>query len=150
MIDFCFLHYMGNVIKFCLWFVLGTIMTISKDRVKPSPMPDSWKLNEIFETNTVIATYLALVTISFPCHFLVWLQTFHRENYVLSCGYLSLDWQKFYVLLGDSQKRMVLDTFLYQKLMCLILFGVKIISLYCQKHSFGVMERNNLLNAMHL
>ncbi|KAF5198134.1 Plasma membrane atpase, partial [Thalictrum thalictroides] len=22
----------------------GTIMTISKDRVKPSPMPDSWKL----------------------------------------------------------------------------------------------------------
>ncbi|XP_030942173.1 plasma membrane ATPase 2-like isoform X2 [Quercus lobata] len=23
----------------------GTIMTISKDLVKPSPMPDSWKLN---------------------------------------------------------------------------------------------------------
>ncbi|EMS60138.1 ATPase 6, plasma membrane-type [Triticum urartu] len=28
----------------------GTIMTISKDRVKPSPKPDSWKLDEIFET----------------------------------------------------------------------------------------------------
>ncbi|KAG0468432.1 hypothetical protein HPP92_017760 [Vanilla planifolia] len=25
----------------------GTIMTISKDRVKPSPLPDSWKLKEI-------------------------------------------------------------------------------------------------------
>ncbi|RVX15592.1 ATPase 11, plasma membrane-type [Vitis vinifera] len=28
----------------------GTIMTISKDRVKPSPVPDSWKLSEIFAT----------------------------------------------------------------------------------------------------
>ncbi|GJR27355.1 plasma membrane ATPase 4 [Tanacetum coccineum] len=26
----------------------GTIMTISKDKVKPSPLPDSWKLKEIF------------------------------------------------------------------------------------------------------
>ncbi|KAL6124507.1 hypothetical protein ACLB2K_077019 [Fragaria x ananassa] len=26
----------------------GTIMTISKDRVKPSPFPDGWKLSEIF------------------------------------------------------------------------------------------------------
>ena len=38
-------------------------MKISKDRVKPSPMPDSWKLIEIFETGTIIGTYLALVTI---------------------------------------------------------------------------------------
>ncbi|XP_057505087.1 ATPase 10, plasma membrane-type-like [Actinidia eriantha] len=43
----------------------GTIMTISKDRVKPSPRPDSWKLNEIFVTGIVIGTYLALVTILF-------------------------------------------------------------------------------------
>ncbi|XP_075663902.1 ATPase 10, plasma membrane-type isoform X2 [Castanea sativa] len=43
----------------------GTIMTISKDRVKPSPMPDSWKLNEIFATGIVIGTYLALVTVLF-------------------------------------------------------------------------------------
>ncbi|XVF27169.1 hypothetical protein REPUB_Repub14bG0083400 [Reevesia pubescens] len=43
----------------------GTIMTISKDRVKPSPMPDSWKLNEIFATGIVIGTYLALVTVFF-------------------------------------------------------------------------------------
>ncbi|GAB2268817.1 ATPase 10, plasma membrane-type [Dionaea muscipula] len=43
----------------------GTIMTISTDRVKPSPRPDSWKLNEIFATGVVIGTYLALVTVLF-------------------------------------------------------------------------------------
>uniref|UniRef100_J3LKP7 Plasma membrane ATPase n=1 Tax=Oryza brachyantha TaxID=4533 RepID=J3LKP7_ORYBR len=43
----------------------GTIMTISKDRVKPSPNPDSWKLNEIFAAGVVIGTYLALVTVLF-------------------------------------------------------------------------------------
>ncbi|KAL5217403.1 hypothetical protein ABZP36_018087 [Zizania latifolia] len=42
-----------------------TIMTISKDRVKPSPSPDSWKLNEIFAAGVVIGTYLALVTVLF-------------------------------------------------------------------------------------
>ena len=40
-------------------------MTISQDRVKPSPRPDSWKLNEIFATGIVIGTYLALVTVLF-------------------------------------------------------------------------------------
>ncbi|KAF4368851.1 hypothetical protein F8388_021463 [Cannabis sativa] len=43
----------------------GTIMTISKDRVRPSPRPDSWKLKEIFATGVVIGTYLALVTVLF-------------------------------------------------------------------------------------
>ena len=43
----------------------GTIMTISKDRVKPSPGPDSWKLNEIFATGVVLGTYLAIVTVIF-------------------------------------------------------------------------------------
>ncbi|XP_062157458.1 ATPase 10, plasma membrane-type [Alnus glutinosa] len=43
----------------------GTIMTISQDRVKPSPRPDSWKLNEIFATGVVIGTYLALITVLF-------------------------------------------------------------------------------------
>ncbi|XP_020109657.1 plasma membrane ATPase-like [Ananas comosus] len=43
----------------------GTIMTISKDRVKPSPVPDSWKLQEIFATGVVLGTYLALVTVLF-------------------------------------------------------------------------------------
>lgn len=40
-------------------------MTISKDRVKPSPLPDSWKLNEIFATGVVLGTYLALMTVVF-------------------------------------------------------------------------------------
>ncbi|KAL5179694.1 Plasma membrane ATPase 4 [Glycine soja] len=43
----------------------GTIMTISKDRVKPSPFPDNWKLNEIFATGVVLGGYLALMTIIF-------------------------------------------------------------------------------------
>uniref|UniRef100_A0A803MBZ1 Plasma membrane ATPase n=2 Tax=Chenopodium quinoa TaxID=63459 RepID=A0A803MBZ1_CHEQI len=43
----------------------GTIMTISKDRVKPSPTPDSWKLKEIFATGVVLGTYLALMTVLF-------------------------------------------------------------------------------------
>ncbi|XP_010535850.1 PREDICTED: ATPase 8, plasma membrane-type isoform X2 [Tarenaya hassleriana] len=43
----------------------GTIMTISKDRVKPSPVPDSWKLKEIFATGVVLGTYMALATVLF-------------------------------------------------------------------------------------
>ncbi|CAH9109061.1 unnamed protein product [Cuscuta epithymum] len=43
----------------------GTIMTISKDRVKPSPLPDSWKLKEIFSTSVVLGSYLALMTAVF-------------------------------------------------------------------------------------
>ncbi|KAI7729860.1 hypothetical protein M8C21_007750 [Ambrosia artemisiifolia] len=43
----------------------GTIMTISKDRVKPSPLPDSWKLAEIFTTGVVLGSYLAMMTVIF-------------------------------------------------------------------------------------
>ncbi|XP_057447573.1 plasma membrane ATPase 3-like [Lotus japonicus] len=43
----------------------GTIMTISKDRVKPSPYPDSWKLAEIFTTGIVLGGYLAMMTVIF-------------------------------------------------------------------------------------
>ncbi|CAN1140504.1 Plasma membrane ATPase [Linum perenne] len=43
----------------------GTIMTISKDRVKPSPLPDSWKLKEIFTTGVVLGTYMAVMTVVF-------------------------------------------------------------------------------------
>ncbi|XP_065866910.1 ATPase 9, plasma membrane-type [Euphorbia lathyris] len=43
----------------------GTIMTISKDRVKPSPLPDSWKLQEIFATGVVLGAYLAIMTVVF-------------------------------------------------------------------------------------
>ncbi|KAF2560942.1 hypothetical protein F2Q70_00018883 [Brassica cretica] len=43
----------------------GTIMTISKDRVKPSPLPDSWKLSEIFATGVVFGSYMAMMTVIF-------------------------------------------------------------------------------------
>ncbi|KAB2064473.1 hypothetical protein ES319_A09G021800v1 [Gossypium barbadense] len=43
----------------------GTIMTISKDRVKPSPLPDSWKLAEIFATGIILGGYLAMMTVIF-------------------------------------------------------------------------------------
>ncbi|ONK73511.1 uncharacterized protein A4U43_C04F32390 [Asparagus officinalis] len=43
----------------------GTIMTISKDRVRPSPLPDSWKLSEIFATGVVLGAYLAITTVIF-------------------------------------------------------------------------------------
>ncbi|KAL0358332.1 UNVERIFIED_CONTAM: ATPase 9, plasma membrane-type [Sesamum angustifolium] len=43
----------------------GTIMTISKDRVKPSPVPDSWKLKEIFATGIVLGAYMAIMTVIF-------------------------------------------------------------------------------------
>ncbi|XP_047336168.1 plasma membrane ATPase 1-like [Impatiens glandulifera] len=43
----------------------GTIMTISKDRVKPSPQPDSWKLAEIFTTGIILGCYMALMTVIF-------------------------------------------------------------------------------------
>ncbi|KAI5647490.1 hypothetical protein M9H77_33495 [Catharanthus roseus] len=43
----------------------GTIMTISKDKVKPSPIPDSWKLSEIFATGIVLGSYMALTTVLF-------------------------------------------------------------------------------------
>lgn len=45
--------------------MIGTIMTISKDRVKPSPMPDSWKLAEIFATGIILGSYLAMMTVIF-------------------------------------------------------------------------------------
>ncbi|KAJ8641227.1 hypothetical protein MRB53_017921 [Persea americana] len=36
-----------------------------KDRVKPSPLPDSWKLKEIFATGVVLGSYLAVMTVIF-------------------------------------------------------------------------------------
>ncbi|KAK5775780.1 hypothetical protein PVK06_043720 [Gossypium arboreum] len=34
-------------------------------KVKPSPMPDSWKLKEIFATDIVLDTYLAFMIVAF-------------------------------------------------------------------------------------
>ncbi|KAI3409603.1 Plasma membrane ATPase [Psidium guajava] len=60
----------------------GTIMTISQDRVKPSPRPDSWKLNEIFATGVVIGTYLAIVTVLF--YWVVIDTTFFEDHFGVS------------------------------------------------------------------
>ncbi|CAN0921845.1 ATPase 7, plasma membrane-type [Linum grandiflorum] len=70
----------------------GTIMTISKDRVKPSPVPDSWKLSEIFATGIVLGGYMALMTVVFfwlayetnffSKHFHV--KSFNNEHYDLT------------------------------------------------------------------
>ncbi len=43
----------------------GTIMTISKDRVKPSPYPNSWNLSEIFTYAIMYGIYLAASTVVF-------------------------------------------------------------------------------------
>lgn len=40
-------------------------MTISKDRVKPSPYPNSWNLSEIFTHAIVYGIYLAASTVAF-------------------------------------------------------------------------------------
>ncbi|CAF1192354.1 unnamed protein product, partial [Didymodactylos carnosus] len=43
----------------------GTIMTISKDRVKPSPYPNEWNLFEIFFSAIVYGLYLTASTVAF-------------------------------------------------------------------------------------
>ncbi|KAI7872042.1 hypothetical protein BDF14DRAFT_1755639 [Spinellus fusiger] len=43
----------------------GTIMTISTDRVKPSPHPDAWHISEIFSYAVVYGLYLAASTVTF-------------------------------------------------------------------------------------
>jgi H+-transporting ATPase len=43
----------------------GTIMTISTDRVRPSPFPDQWNLFEIFSYAIVYGLYLAASTVVF-------------------------------------------------------------------------------------
>ncbi|KAG2255684.1 hypothetical protein Bca52824_074978 [Brassica carinata] len=59
----------------------GTIMTISKDRVKPSPTPDSWKLKEIFATGIVLGGYQAVMNVVF-----FW--TIHKTNFFSSAHFL--------------------------------------------------------------
>ncbi|CAI0406948.1 unnamed protein product [Linum tenue] len=60
----------------------GTIMTISKDRVKPSPVPDSWRLSEIFATGVVLGGYLALMTVAF--FWLAYETNFFTDDYDLT------------------------------------------------------------------
>ncbi|KAK7310138.1 hypothetical protein RJT34_07438 [Clitoria ternatea] len=57
-------------------------MTISKDRVKPSPLPDSWKLSEIFATGIILGGYLALMTVIF--FYIVYETTFFPSHFGVS------------------------------------------------------------------
>jgi len=41
----------------------GTILTISKDNVKPSPLPDSWKLKQVFISSIAFGIWLTISTI---------------------------------------------------------------------------------------
>ncbi|KAG6550051.1 hypothetical protein Mapa_008565 [Marchantia paleacea] len=59
----------------------GTIMTIAKDRVKPSPLPDSWKLSEIFVMGVVLGVYMALCTVLF--FYLIHNTTFFEDVFSL-------------------------------------------------------------------
>jgi H+-transporting ATPase len=43
----------------------GTIMTISKDRVEPSPQPNKWRLTQIFISAIVYGLYLSASTVVF-------------------------------------------------------------------------------------
>lgn len=57
----------------------GTIMTISTDRVRPSPHPDAWNLFEIFSYAIVYGLYLALSTVSF--YAVIYKTTFFQDKF---------------------------------------------------------------------
>ena len=75
-----YVHYLISYGIDC-YYLLGTIMTISKDRVKPSPTPDSWKLKEIFATGIVLGGYQAVMNVVF-----FW--TIHKTNFFSSAHFL--------------------------------------------------------------
>ncbi|KAL0329508.1 UNVERIFIED_CONTAM: ATPase 11, plasma membrane-type [Sesamum radiatum] len=79
----------------------GTIMTISKDRVKPSPLPDSWKLSEIFATGIVLGSYLALMTVIF--FYLAYETSFFAEHFHVE------DFSKHVGLLTDDSSKVLQD-----------------------------------------
>ncbi|KAL0334394.1 UNVERIFIED_CONTAM: Plasma membrane ATPase 4 [Sesamum angustifolium] len=68
----------------------GTIMTISKDRVKPSPLPDSWKLKEIFATGVFLGGYLALMTVIFLLEKFGVKHIKHNEHEMMAALYLQV------------------------------------------------------------
>jgi H+-transporting ATPase len=55
----------------------GSMLTISKDRVKPSPKPEMWNLLEIFGTAIALGTYLSASTIIL-FHLAVYTDTFEN------------------------------------------------------------------------
>lgn len=53
------LHY-GTIMTSCC-LMLDIIMTITKDRVKPFPLPDTYKLAESFLIGIVLGSYLEMI-----------------------------------------------------------------------------------------
>ena len=47
---------------------VSTIMTTSKNRVKPSPTTDLWRLKGAFNTGIVLDTYMAVDTVQRTLH----------------------------------------------------------------------------------
>jgi H+-transporting ATPase len=112
----------------------GTIMTISKDRVKPSPSPDSWKLKEIFAQGVALGSYLALMTVIFY--------------------YLMVDTDFFSDAFGVRSLRPVdgnepLSTIRYKERVAVIYLQVSIISqaliFVTRSQTFSWLERPGLL-----
>ncbi|PIA28001.1 hypothetical protein AQUCO_07400094v1 [Aquilegia coerulea] len=62
---------LGFMLLALLWrfdfppFMVLIIAILNDDRVKPSPLPDSWKLAEIFATGIILGGYLAMMTVIF-------------------------------------------------------------------------------------
>ncbi|CDH48314.1 plasma-membrane proton-e [Lichtheimia corymbifera JMRC:FSU:9682] len=57
----------------------GTIMTISTDRVKPSPYPDQWNLREIFTYAVIYGLYQAASTLVFAA--VIYHTTFFHDKF---------------------------------------------------------------------
>lgn len=64
----------------------GTIMTISKDRVKPSPHPDRWNLGEVFILATALGWWLTAAT-------LIYLATLYKTSFWTDTFHLYADWK---------------------------------------------------------
>ncbi|KAH7445248.1 hypothetical protein KP509_02G114700 [Ceratopteris richardii] len=56
-------NYTIYAISITIRIVLGFLLLALIWKVKPSPLPDSWKLREIFATGIVLGSYLALTTV---------------------------------------------------------------------------------------
>ncbi|CAD6918638.1 unnamed protein product [Tilletia laevis] len=59
----------------------GLLLLISKDRAKPSPKPDSWRLSEIFAYATAFGLYLTAQTVVFFA--LIWKTNFFEDKFGL-------------------------------------------------------------------
>ncbi|EME28253.1 H+-transporting P-type ATPase [Galdieria sulphuraria] len=61
-------------------------MTISKDRVKPSPHPDRWNLGEVFILATALGWWLTAAT-------LIYLATLYKTSFWTDTFHLYADWK---------------------------------------------------------